>query len=104
MVHLGAGALPLNRYLVQLVVPESIWNSAVIADPAALTGWDALPAGKVSIDWGTAWCAAQSSVIAHVPSVVVPEEFNVLVNPRHPDAGKISAKKIRKWVYDSRVR
>ncbi len=104
MVHLGAGALPLNRYLVQLHVPEAIWNSAVIADPATLVGWDALPAGKVSIDWGSAWCAALSSALARVPSVVVPEEFNVLVNPRHPDARKISAKKIRKWIYDSRVK
>ncbi len=104
MVHLGAGALPLNRYLVQLDLPETILKGAVRADPATLIGLDALPPGKVSIDWGTAWCASLSSAIALVPSVVVPEEFNALVNPRHPDAGKITAKKIRRWDYDSRVR
>lgn len=104
MVHLGAGALPLNRYLVQLHVPEAVWNRAVTVHFAALVGWDALPAGKVSIDWGTAWCASQSSAIALVPSVVVPEEFNALVNPRHPDARKITATKVRKWLYDARMK
>jgi RES domain-containing protein len=104
LVHLGARDLPLNRYLVKLNVPSALWKSASKADPALLVGWDALPAGKVSIDWGSNWCAAQSSAIAFVPSVIVPEEFNVVINPRHPDAGKITAKKIRRWQYDSRVR
>jgi len=30
-----------------------------------------------------------------VPSVVVPEETNVLVNPRHADAFHVSASKLR---------
>ncbi len=104
MVHLGAGALPLNRYLVQLDVPDAIWKGAVTPDAATLVGWDALPAGKVSVDWGTAWCASSCSVIALVPSVVVPEECNALINPRHRDAGKIAVKKVRRWEYDTRVR
>ncbi|MGI0036516.1 MAG: RES family NAD+ phosphorylase, partial [Nitrososphaera sp.] len=60
-------------------------------------------AGKVSIDWGTKWCAGMTSALALVPSVVVPEEFNVLVNPRHADAAKLRATKIRKWMYDPRA-
>ena len=104
MVHLGAGALPLNRFLVRLEVPDAVWRGAIAVDPASLVGWNAVPAGRVSRDWGAAWCAARSSAIALVPSVVVPEEFNALINPRHPDAAKITAKKIRRWDYDSRVR
>ena len=38
-----------------------------------------------------------------VPSVIVPEELNLLINPKHADAGLIRARKIRKWTYDSRV-
>jgi hypothetical protein len=39
-----------------------------------------------------------------VPSAIVAEEFNVLINPAHPESAGISAKKMRKWLYDSRLR
>jgi len=103
LVHLGSPQLPLNRYLVRIDVPEDLFTGATEADGAALIGWDALPAGKVSIDWGTAWCTGLTSALALVPSVVVPEENNVLVNPRHPDARRITATKVRRWVYDPRA-
>jgi len=38
-----------------------------------------------------------------VPSVVVPEEFNVLINPGHPGAVGVLGRKVRKWVYDGRL-
>ncbi len=30
--------------------------------------------------------------------------LNVLVNPLHPDAGKISATKVRRWLFDLRLK
>jgi len=38
-----------------------------------------------------------------VPSVIVPEESNVLINASHPDAALIRASKVRAWFYDARV-
>jgi hypothetical protein len=32
-----------------------------------------------------------------------PDEFNILINPSHPDAAKLVAKKIRRWSYDARL-
>ena len=103
VVHLAADPLPLNRYLVAVSVPTAAWAAAVELDPAALVGWDAEPAGKASLDWGTAWAKAKRSLLARVPSVIVPEEINVLVNPMHPDAGGARAVKVRRWVYDRRL-
>lgn len=101
VVHLGAGRLPLNRYLVRITVPRDIWSARTVFDPASQVGWDALPAGRVSIDWGTEWAAAGKAVIAEVPSVVVPEEANLLINPRL-GAERLKAVKVRKWTYDFR--
>ncbi|MDI1275372.1 RES family NAD+ phosphorylase [Polaromonas sp.] len=106
IVHLdGSKSLPLNRYLVRIDAPADVWSRAITLKVKgdAHVGWDAVPAGKVSIDWGNAWCASRSSALALVPSVVVPEEFNVLVNPRHPDAARLKATKLRKWTYDPRA-
>jgi RES domain-containing protein len=104
LVHLGAGDLALNRYLVLITVTDAIWAARTVFDPVAHVGWDAEPAGLVSLDWGTAWAAGGTSLLTQVPSVVVPEEFNVLVNARHSDATALGAIKVRKWTYDARLR
>jgi RES domain-containing protein len=103
VVHLAGGSLPLNRYLVKLTVPTAAWKAALLVDPAQLVGWDAEPAGKASLDWGTRWVGSKSTLLARVPSIIVPEELNVLINPTHPDATNIRAVKVRKWVYDARL-
>jgi RES domain-containing protein len=72
-------------------------------DPAYI-GWDAEPAGMVSISYGKCWLVEERSALLRVPSVIVPEEDNVVVNPGHPDAGKIKSNKVRKFNYDQRFR
>jgi RES domain-containing protein len=104
VVHLGGGGLPLNRYLVQIDVPDAVWKARTVLDlSAAPVGWDALPEGMVSLSYGDSWLLSQSTAILLVPSIVVPEEQNILINPAHPDAALIKAAKVRKWLYDSRL-
>ncbi|ACB95143.1 RES family NAD+ phosphorylase [Beijerinckia indica] len=104
MVHFNAGGLPLNRYLVALSIPDEIWADAQRENPASLkVGWDAEPAGRASITFGTDWLQSKRSALLIVPSVIVPEEFNVLINPQHPALARITATKVRKWLYDPRL-
>lgn len=103
VVHLGGSSLPLNRYLVEIIVPESEWASRTIFDSGSNIGWDAEPAGMVSLDWGTAWANSARTLLAEVPSVVVPEEPNILISPRHPAAAAPRARKVRRWTYDPRL-
>jgi RES domain-containing protein len=104
LVHLNAGGLPLNRYLVSVTIPDSVWAAARTETPGRLpVGWDADPAGRASIQFGSAWIRSGSSALLRVPSVIVPDEYNVLINPLHPDSGGIIASKIRKWLYDPRL-
>jgi len=104
LVHLGAGGLPLNRYLVEISIPDAVWTSAQRETPTSLpVGWDAAPAGRASIGFGTAWLRSRSSVVLVTPSTIVPEEWCVLVNPAHPDSASITASKSRRWLYDTRL-
>lgn len=104
VVHLKSGGLPLNRYLVRIDIPADVWKARKsITHKSAPIGWDALPPGMVSLDIGDQWLAGLSSAILLVPSIVVPEEQNILINPAHPDASKVKAIKVRKWLYDNRV-
>ena len=100
--NLGAG-LPLNRYIVSITIPKNIWSAATIITSATAPGaWDALAAGRASMDYGTNWANSNSSALLFVPSVIIPMEFNVLINPLHKDAGLISFSTGQKFLYDPR--
>jgi RES domain-containing protein len=100
VVRLRSGGLPLNRYLVRVDVPDDLWAARQILSPPV--GWDAMPAGMVSIQAGETWLQSKASALLVVPSIIVPEESNVLINPQHPDATCIMATALRKWHYDPR--
>lgn len=104
LAHLNAGDLPLNRYLVRMEIPDDVWSAAQTESATSLkVGWDVIPEGKVSLDFGQGWIASGVSAILVVPSVIIPEESNILVNPAHRDAARVSARKIRRWTYDARL-
>lgn len=104
VVHLsGPDPLPLNRFLIEIEVPRAAWNARTRFDLSHNVGWDAQPAGLVSLDWGTRWAKSLRSLVAEVPSIVIPEESNVLLNPAHADAGRLTAKKRRRWSFDTRL-
>lgn len=104
VVHLNAGSLPLNRFLVRIPVPAAVWakRQTLKADQLP-SGWNAVPESKVSLDIGDRWLQDGASALLVLPSAIVPEEFNVLINPRHADAAAIRAEKLRPWRFDGRL-
>ena len=104
IVHLNTGGLPLNRFLVSITIPEAIWMAARVETSATVpAGWNAEPAGRASIRFGTIWSRSRASALLRVPSIIVPDECNVLINPLHPDTSGIRAVKMRRWLYDPRL-
>ena len=104
IVHLGGmHPLPLNRYLVEMEIPDDAWAARTQFDSKRHVGWDAQPAGLVSLNWGTRWARSGVQLVAEVPSIVVPEESNILLNPAHPLAASLVARKLRRWTYDGRL-
>jgi len=102
--HFGRGeALPWNRFLVRIDVPDDVWLARIRLPAPLPVGWDAIPEGLVSRHLGSTWWRAGSSLLLAVPSVIVPEEVNVLINPAHPDSARVSATQVRRFVYDHRV-
>lgn len=58
---------------------------------------------KKTVDVGDAWLASRRSALLKVPSAIVPECFNILINCAHPDAAAISIASIRSFVFDDRL-
>ncbi len=99
--YLRSGGLPFNRYLVRIDIPHDVWAARQVLDPLP-GGWDAIPAGLSARIAGDEWIAKRASALLLVPSVIVPDEFNVLINPQHPDAASLAATTLKRWFYDPR--
>ncbi|OFX13501.1 MAG: hypothetical protein A2516_06870 [Alphaproteobacteria bacterium RIFOXYD12_FULL_60_8] len=52
---------------------------------------------------GDSWLAARHTALLRVPSLIVPEERNVLINPLHPDAQRIQIVSQRAFTFDPRL-
>ena len=103
--HLGRSGtqLPFNRFLVRIDVPDNVWAARTQVPRPLPVGWNAIPEGLVSRSIGSAWLTTGASALLVVPSVLIEEEDNVLINPTHPDAKHLSATKVRRFLYDHRV-
>ena len=60
-----------------------------------------LPSGPTA--FGDAWLAEARTPVLRVPSVIVPESANLLLNPRHPAAAAASVAGTRPFHFDPRL-
>ena len=56
-----------------------------------------------SVSLGDAWLKEGTSVAIRVPSVLIPHGWNVLWNPRHPEAAQAHIQEIEPFEFDPRL-
>ncbi len=98
LVHLTGRSRGLTYRLLTLEVPDA----AVAAPTSFPTGWEASPAGGPSQSFGTEWLRGGKSGALRVPSVLIPEESNVLLNPDAADFAEIRVTAERDFRLDLR--
>src|SRR5690606_1351985 len=52
---------------------------------------------------GSTWYRSQKSLLLKVPSAVIPDEFNLVLNARHPDFDKVKIIDILPFYFDQRL-
>lgn len=104
LAHLGDNIAARNMFLVRVDIPASVWRAREVVEAGDLhPTWLAEPPGSTTIAHGDAWLRRGERPILLVPSVLVPEEFNILVNPAHPASSRIRATVTRQYIYDPRL-
>ncbi|EGV18601.1 RES family NAD+ phosphorylase [Thiocapsa marina] len=89
LVHLHRSEV-LNRYrLVTLDLPDE--EILVLDDPGLPEDWRDDPAPVSTAAIGTAWLAGGQSLALSVPSVLIPQQRNLLLNPAHAASGGVFA-------------
>ena len=94
-----------QRLSGRVVLPVTFEESQGIAlDGEDLPeGWDDRPYGPASQQVGDKWIQSEESLVLRVPSVVVPEEHNYLINPEHPEFEELEIGEPRPLDVDPRL-
>jgi RES domain-containing protein len=89
LVHANRKTPPTAARYIEAVVPDDV--SREIFDPSSQFGWDDPMDTSIAQTFGRAWIEERRSSLLIVPSVVTGgRDINVVVNPGHPDAARIS--------------
>ncbi len=99
-VNLEPGEAPEDLLIAEAGVKEAYLQSL---DVSALSSRWRERNSKACRDAGSEWAASLRSAALRVPSAVVDGEWNVLLNPKHPDFAKIEIAKPKPFRFDERM-
>jgi RES domain-containing protein len=89
LVHANRKSPPSAARFVEAVIPDDVSREEI--DPALLPGWDDPHDTSVAQAFGRDWIRSRRTALLIVPSIVTAgRDANVVVNPGHPDAARIS--------------
>lgn len=102
-VHLDLNEdLPRDRYFVEIEIPDDLDVMELRTDFLP-DNWNAKPPVRDTQYIGDDFIAEGLGAILKVPSAIVQQEFNYLINPNHVDAQKIRVVAVEQFVFDSRL-
>jgi len=102
LVHVSLSNVPRGLIIATIEIPDDIVPEE--APRASLPrGWRDYPAPREVADLGTRWVKSNKSLLLRVPSAVVEQEYNILINPLHSDMGKVVLQGVEKFEFDKRL-
>ena len=101
-VHLTAVDARIAFAAIEVRVPDGAGVSAL--DPNALPGnWREEPPPAETKALGTAWVHRGDSLLLRVPSVIVPREWNYILNRQHPQFSSLEILPPEPFGFDERM-
>lgn len=102
LVHVPISIIPGDLSIASIKIPNLIKPKDVL--PSDLpNNWRDYPPPPELTKIGTKWALSNETLLLRVPSSIVENEFNLLINPQHPDMKRISISQIEKFEFDKRL-
>jgi len=96
-VHLRLYRIPSDMMMISIKIPKDL-NIPTIELDKDVREYRLTESQQL----GDQFLANQFQFAIRVPSVVVPGEFNVLINPSHPDMEQLVIEDVRPFAFDTR--
>lgn len=102
VVHLSLASLPEDYMMVTIHIPDSVAIQEL--DLNVLDNdWNVYPHSPNTQLLGDTFVRSSRFCVLKVPSAVVKDDFNFLLNPNHPDIEKIEIVDAVKFPFDRRL-
>lgn len=102
LVHLEVEAAPDDLVAVRVDIPDDVTIDRLDAGQLP-KGWRSYPAPEELQELGDRWLRSAGSPVLRVPSAVVPEESNYLINPLHPESRRVRVLGTKRFTFDPRL-
>jgi len=101
-VHVDIDTVPGDLVAIQADIPDTLRIETVKIESLP-RDWRRYPGPEALKDIGTAWASKASTAILAVPSAIIPEERNYLINPKHRDFKRIRLGRPAAFHFDPRL-
>ena len=102
LVHTDRAMLPPDLIQLEIQLPDRLKIRKI--DIRSLPrNWRSYPSPATLRKLGDDWLASGSTPVLQVPSAVISEEFNLILNPTHADARLVKVLSKKKFSYDPRL-
>jgi RES domain-containing protein len=101
-VHTPLGNLPLDYKLISIDIPDNI-HIQEVSEQKLPADWKSIPHVHSTQKIGDKFVEEEIFAVLKVPSVVVQDEYNYLINPAHIESHKITLKAIEPFSFDERL-
>lgn len=101
-VHVSKETRPDDLVSISLEIPQNVRMERV-SDSKLPVNWRTYPAADELKEIGRKWIKKGATAILAVPSAVIPQELNYLINPDHADFKKMKISKPVPFNLDERM-
>lgn len=104
IVHKGAVKPVINYKVMVISIADEDYLIKQIQIKDLPTNWRSFTAYSTLQNIGSDWYSTQESLILKVPSVVIPVEYNYMINTEHPEfISKVRLTRTENYFWDSRL-
>lgn len=102
LVHTSFAIQPRGLSIATLEMPDTVSLTTVLLGDLP-DYWRSYPAPPELSEIGANWTRSNVTSLLCVPSAVVPEEYNVLINPLHPEMKYVKILAVDNYEFDQRL-
>jgi RES domain-containing protein len=94
--------LPFSLSITVYFIPDNSWKQ--FNENELPKTWNSVPVTSETKEWGTTHLLEKKFLALKLPSVIIPSEYNFIINPLHPDFKKVKIKNIHSFTFDQRIK
>ncbi|MFC5044788.1 RES family NAD+ phosphorylase [Aquimarina hainanensis] len=101
LAHLPAAYFPNDMEIATIELPDELITEIKIEDLP--DNWNEIPPPLEVQNFTMSWITDNTHLGLKIPSIIIPKEQNLLINPEHPDFKQVKLIDVAPFSFDTRL-